>query len=146
MAELEFCLESRTEVPVGKVAELKNYPPAELKRIATNIHQVRKRLAEVVTRSIQEPGTVSELLQELEIKLFSNDHEWRDIIEALNRQPATFDEYKRIALMKYMEYLSSRLNILKRSYMDKTRHGHPQALRNGKKQPADRESVDPNRH
>lgn len=119
LAEFEFALSSRTEFPVRKVAHLVERPAEELEHVATQIRQVEKRFAEVLTQSLQRPGTIGALLREIEVKLFSQDHDWREIVQALNRRGPEFDDYRKIALVKYMQYLGSRQDVLRSIYMEK---------------------------
>ena len=121
--DFEFCLESRTDFPVRKVDELMPWSAAELRRTAIQIRQVEKRFAEVLQRAIDTPDAVSDLLHSLDIKLFSQDHCWRDIVDALNQLSPKFDAYKKLAIVKYMQYLASRQNIVKSIYLEKTSPG-----------------------
>ena len=119
LPEFEFALSSRTEFPVRKVAQLIERAPEELEQVAHQIRQVEKRFADVLARSIQEPGIIGELMRDIEIKLFSQDHDWRDIVEALHYKSPHYDEYRKIALVKYMQYLGSRQDVLRSIYLDK---------------------------
>ena len=125
LEEFEFALASRTEFPVGKVADLMERPPEALRRVAGHIRQVEKRFAQVLAESLDEPALVGELLREVEVKLFSQDHGWRGIIEALNLLGPEHDDYKRLALIKYMQYLGSRQEVLRSIYADKVQGGEP---------------------
>ena len=84
--------------------------------------QVEKRFAQVLTQSIQESGLVGELMREVEIKLFSQDHGWRDLIENLNQCGPEHDAYKRLALVKYMQYLTARQEVVKTLYANRQLH------------------------
>ena len=57
------------------------------------------------------------------IRFFSLDHEWRLIVAALNKQTAEFGDYKKMALVKYLQYLGSRQDVLKSIYVDKLDRG-----------------------
>ena len=111
-AEFEFALSSRTEFPVRKLATLMTRSAADLQIMASNIRQVEKRFAEVLAQSLHQPGLISDLWRNIEIKLFSQDHQWRDIAEALNHLSPAFDVYRRIALVKYLQYLGCRQDVL----------------------------------
>jgi len=114
--DFEFCLASRTEVPAAKIAELVRMTPDALRREASKIREVEKRFVEVIAKSIEETGSIGYLLADMDLKLFSQDHAWRSIIAALARQPREFDEFKKIALVKYVQYLASRQDVLKSLY------------------------------
>ena len=120
LTDFEFSLSSRTEVPASKVAQLVGLPPDELEREAHRIRQVERHFVDVLARSLQGPGSIGGLLRELDPKLFSQDHEWRAIVAGVNKQDEGFDDFKKLALIKYMQYLSSRQEVLKSLYSNKT--------------------------
>ena len=91
----------------------------ELKRLATNIRQVEKRFADVLAESLEDPGSISWLLRQLDAKLFSQDHGWRDLMTALTRVEGDYDDFKSLALVKYMQYLGSRQDVLRSIYLEK---------------------------
>ena len=72
-------------------------------------------------KSALAPHFIGEFFSDIRIKLFSQDHEWRDIMDGLRRLSPEYNEYKQVALVKYMQYLRSRQQILKNVFMDKTR-------------------------
>ncbi len=115
----KFSLIPRTEFPAMRVARLVDWPAEELERVATNIRQVEKRFAEAVAETVERPRIIGALLKRLDLKLFSKDHGWRDIISALNHCGPQYDEYKRIALVKYTQYLRARQQILRSLYLEK---------------------------
>lgn len=117
IADFEFALASRTEVPAGKVSELIRLGSDGLRDEAGRIRVIERHLVDVLSQSMEEPGTIGGLLRELDIKLFSHDHEWRAIIEGLLRCGARFDEYKRLALVKYVQYLAARQDVLRTLYL-----------------------------
>jgi hypothetical protein len=127
VSEFEFALSSKTGFPVAKIPDIVRRPAWELKKVATHIRHVEKRFAEVLTQSLEQPGLVGELMREVEIKLFSQDHGWRDLVEALNQKGSEHDQYKRLALVKYMQYLGSRQDVLRSIYLDKMRGDHGEA-------------------
>lgn len=118
--DLEFALASRTEVPAGKIAELVRCTAEQLRGEASSLRQIEHHFVEVLARSIQEPGSIGYLLREMDMKFFSQDHEWRAIMQALGRQDRSFDEHKQLALVKYTQYLASRQDVLKGIYSHKS--------------------------
>ncbi|RKZ38065.1 MAG: hypothetical protein DRQ37_00220 [Gammaproteobacteria bacterium] len=119
LTDFEFSLASRTEVPAHKIADLIPLSTEELRQEATNIRRVEKEFVSVLSKSLEEPGSIGRLMRELELQYFSQDHQWRSIIGALNRQDEQCDEFKKIALVKYMQYLNSRQDVLKSIYSSK---------------------------
>jgi len=121
--DFEFALASRTEVPAGKIAELVRCTTEQLRTEASSVRQIERHFVEVLARSIQEPGSIGYLLREMDMKFFSQDHEWRAIMQALARQDRSFDEFKQLALVKYTQYLASRQDVLKGIYTHKSAPG-----------------------
>ena len=123
LTDFEFGLSSRTEVPASKVAALVKLTVGELRHEAIKIREVEKRFVKILSRSLQDPEGISRFMQELGHKVFSLDHEWRLIIAALNQQSPVFSEFKKLALIKYLQYLGSRQDVLKSIYADKLDRG-----------------------
>ena len=120
LAEFEFSLAGRTEFPVNRIGELLALAPVEIKRLATNIRQVEKRFADVLAEALDEPGAIGYLLRQMDLKLFSQDHGWRELVQALNTvEGSGYDDFKKIALVKYMQYLGSRQEVLRTIYLEK---------------------------
>lgn len=116
VTEFEFALGGRTNVPATKLADLIMLTPDELKRQAKSIKAVEKRFVDILSRSIEQPGEIGKLVREVDVQVFSNDYEWRNIFKALNQQDEDGDELRRVAIVKYMQYLRSRQDVIKQTY------------------------------
>ena len=86
LAEFEFALGGRTNVPASKLTNLIMLAPDALKRKAKSIKSVEKRFVDILSRSIEQPGEIGKLVREVDMQVFSNDYEWRNIFKALNHQ------------------------------------------------------------
>lgn len=122
-SDFEFALASRTEVPAAKISDFVRFNPQQLLDEASSVRQVERHFVETLSRSIQEPGSIGYLLREMDMKMFSQDHEWRTIMQGLTRQERRFNDYKQLALVKYMQYLASRQDVLKGIYTHKVTSG-----------------------
>jgi hypothetical protein len=122
-AEFEFGLASRIEFPVRKAARLVERSVDDLKGMAIKLRAVEKRFAAVFARCLEQPDRIGELLGELESGLLSQDHDWRDIVQALCEHGPEYDDFKNIALVKYMQYLASRQAVLRSIYLEKIQGG-----------------------
>ncbi|MFT5448415.1 MAG: hypothetical protein ACI9DC_003599, partial [Gammaproteobacteria bacterium] len=122
--DFEFALASRTEVPATKISELVRFDTQQLLDEASSVRQVERHFVEVLSRSIQEPGSIGYLLREMDTQMFSQDHEWRSVMQALARAEQRFNDYKQLALVKYMQYLASRQDVLKGIYTHKLASGN----------------------
>lgn len=117
---LEFVLSSRIQFPVKRLMEAMRHSPRRLELASASIRASERRLSEMLTCSLQRPELLGEQLRELELILFSKDHSWRDIMESLLRLGPEFDEYKRVAVIKYLQYLRSRQRALKGIFLEVT--------------------------
>lgn len=122
-AEFEFGLASRIEFPVRKAARLVERDAEDLKGMAIKLRAVEKRFAAVFARCLEQPERIGELLADLESGLLSRDHDWRDIVQALCLHGHEYDDFKNIALVKYMQYLASRQAVLRSIYLEKVQGG-----------------------
>jgi len=120
-AEVEFALSGRTDVPAKKIAEIVGMTLHELRKEATAIKKVEQQFVEVLSKSIEEPGTIAECLRAMDVHVFSQDHHWRDIMRSLNEKDKSYNELRSIALVKYMQYLRSRQDVIKQTYKIKKR-------------------------
>ncbi len=113
LAEFDFALASRTEVPTPKITSLVRLSDEALKDEARAIKKVEMHFVDLVTANMEDPAALGHDLRGLDIKLFSQDHRWRSIMSALREQESDYDDYKKLALVKYMQYLSARQEIVK---------------------------------
>lgn len=122
IADFEFALGGRTAVPSGKIQRLVQCSMQELRAEARTIKEVEKRFVDILSRSIEDPKSINRSLRELDPLIFSQDHAWREIINGLNELGDEFDAYRRVALVKYMQYLAARQDIIKHLYSEKKRY------------------------
>ena len=117
--DFEFCLSGRTSVPSKKITELVKLSTSKLKNEAITIKDIEKRFVAILSHSIEEPDSINQALRELDTTIFSQDHSWRSIIAALNEGGDELNPFRRVALVKYMQYLASRQEIVKYLYSEK---------------------------
>ncbi len=117
--DFEFSLTGRTSVPSKKITEMVKLPAKKLKSEAVTIKDIEKKFVNILSRSIENPNSINQALRELDPSIFSQDHNWRSIIGALNEGGDDLNPFRRIALVKYMQYLSSRQEIIKYLYSEK---------------------------
>ncbi len=122
LADFEFSLNGRTNVPSSKLADLAKKSPQELKQEAKSIKAVEKRFVEFLSRDMEDSTNVSTLLHGLDVHIFSQDHGWRDIMISLSDKNEDYNELKKLALVKYMQYLTSRQELIKLTYSNLKQH------------------------
>ncbi len=127
--DLKFALDAKTQLPVWKYDELRALPLDVLEKQAVDIRNVEGRLLHVLDASFTEPLSIDYQLREIDNRIFSEDHAWREFMEALNKQDSKYSDYKRVALVKYLQYLVSRQELIKRVYWSQYRQtrGEPVA-------------------
>ena len=123
VADFEFSMAGRIAVPSKKITEMVKFSLDQLKKEAKTIKEIEKKFVAILSRSIEEPGSINRAMRELDPLIFSQDHGWRDIIGALNDNDEEFNPFRRIALVKYMQYLSSRQEIIKYLYSERKKFG-----------------------
>jgi hypothetical protein len=119
VADLDFSLAGRTAVPSSKITDMVKFSTDQLKKEARTIKDIEKKFVAILSSSIENPGSINRAIRELDPLIFSQDHGWREIVSALNSGGDELNEFRRIALAKYMQYLSSRQEIIKYLYNDK---------------------------
>ncbi len=113
LADFEFALASRTEVPAAKITRLVRLSDEALQEEARGIGKAEKYFVDLVADGMQDETALGRAFQALDIKLFSQDHQWRSIMSSLSGQQPGYDDFKRTALAKYMQYLAARQQIVK---------------------------------
>jgi hypothetical protein len=121
LAEVEFALAGRTDVPAKKIAEMVGLTLHELRKEAKAIKTVEQQFVDVLSRSIEDPSRITQYLRSLDVHVFSQDHHWRDIMRSLDAKDKSYDDVRRVALVKYMQYLRSRQDVIKQTYKVKKR-------------------------
>jgi len=119
VADFEFSMNGRTSVPSKKITDLVKQPQQKLRKEASTIKEVEKRFVAILSRSIENPESINQALRELDINIFSQDHNWRNIIAAINKGGDELNPYRKVALVKYMQYLASRQDIIKYLYSER---------------------------
>ena len=119
VADFDFCVAGRIAVPSKKITDLVKFSTEQLKKEARTIKDIEKRFVNILSESIEDNASINRSMRELDPLIFSQDHSWREIIAALNNGGEELNEFRRIALAKYMQYLSSRQEIIKYLYNEK---------------------------
>ncbi len=119
--DFEFAVAGRISVPSKKITDMVKFSPDQLQKEARTIKEIEKKFVAILSKSIEDTNSINRAIRELDPLIFSQDHNWRDIISALNEGEDEFNAFRRVALVKYMQYLSSRQEIIKYLYSEKKR-------------------------
>lgn len=107
VSDIAFCLEGRTSISSNKLAELFTLSAEELATQAEKIAGLNKSMFKILNSVVDDPENVDRSMRELDSQMFSQDQNWRDIIQALNKEQGDIDAIRVTAIMKYMKYLTS---------------------------------------
>lgn len=121
--DFEFALNGRTCLPAPKIAALSRLDDNELLREAEAIRAVEQRFSQALSGTLEDITSVGPFLKAMEPTIISQDNNWRSIITALNGVDRAPQTYKKIALVKYMQYLTSRQEIVKSLYANRQPRG-----------------------
>jgi hypothetical protein len=119
ISDFDFCMTGRTSVPSKKIIEMVKFTTDQLKNEARTIKEIEKRFVSILSKSIEDTDSINRAMRELDPLIFSQDHSWRQIIAALNAGGEELNTFRRLAMVKYMQYLSSRQEIIKYLYSEK---------------------------
>jgi len=128
--DFEFALSGRTSLPSSKITALARLGDDELLREAEAIRRVEQRFADALSGSLEDITSVGPFLMGIDPSLISHDHSWRSIIGALNETEKPCEAYKKVALVKYMQYLTSRQEVVKNLYVNRQQGIQSRAERN----------------
>ena len=117
--DFEFALNGRTCLPAAKIAALSRLDDDELLREAEATHAVEQRFAQTLSDTVDDVVSVGPFLEAMGSSSISQDNSWRSIINALNGVDRICETYKKIALVKYMQYLTSRQEVVKSLYANR---------------------------
>ena len=115
----EFALGGRTNLPVSKIAALSRLGDDELLREAEAIRSVEQRFVDALSGTLEDITNVGPLLRSMEQSIISHDNGWRSIMSALNACEQPCEPYKKVALVKYLQYLASRQEVVKHLYANR---------------------------
>ncbi len=119
--EFEFALNGRTSIPAKKISDIVHLSVEQLNDESITIKNVESYFVSMVADYMQDPQSIDETLRETESLVFSQDHNWRDIFAALNNANSSLVEFKHLAIIKYLQYLSARQDLIHYLYSEKTK-------------------------
>ena len=105
-------LATRTAVPPDKISFLLRRPADALKKELGGIRCVERRFAAALEHQSEDFGFIGAFLEDLAPGMISKDHDWRDIFGELTMLPDEFEDFKRVALVSYLQYLRHRIETI----------------------------------
>lgn len=108
--ELEYALSGKTAVSSGRVAALGRLDDPALARESDGYQLMEQR----IVGALSQPGNgIDPFLVQLDLEEISEDHDWRAIFAALRTLDGPGESYKKTALLKYVEYLTSGQEVVR---------------------------------
>lgn len=108
--ELEYALSGKTALSSNQVAALGDLDDTVLGRQLDAYQLMEQRIVSALSR----PGNgVDAFLDQINLEDISDDHDWRAIFAALRALDGTGERYKKSALLKYVEYLTSGQEVIR---------------------------------
>lgn len=107
VTDVAFCLEGRTSISSAKLAELFALSAEELETQAEKLAGLNKTMFKILNTVVDEPENIDRSMRELDTQMFSQDQNWRDIIQSLNKGQGEIDAIRVTVIMKYMKYLTA---------------------------------------
>ena len=121
LADFKFCLAGRSSVPSQKIIKIFKFSTNELKKEARTIKRIEKHFVSILSKYIEDIDSINRDLRELDPQIFSQDNDWRLIINSLREGGEELNPFRRVALVKYIQYLSSRQEIIKYLFSEKNK-------------------------
>ena len=110
--EFEFALAGRVALPSSRIKTLMAAQTDSLKKEAIGIKQMEQKFTKAVSNAMEDENAIGEFFKELDISAISQDNDWRAVINALYGLDSNSNEFRKVGLVKYSQYLSSRHDVV----------------------------------
>ena len=108
LEDFTFALAGRAGVPGTRIGSLVEMDILSLRREAEAIRHVEQLFNDALDGTLHDVTRISPFLKEIDLNLISQDHDWRAIVTSLNSTTESQESFKKIALVKYVQYLAAR--------------------------------------
>jgi tRNA(Phe) wybutosine-synthesizing methylase Tyw3 len=105
--DISFSMEGRTAVSSAKLSELFKLSTDQLEEQTRKIGETKKSLLSILSDVAKDPDSIDRSIRELDPLIFSQDRDWRHIIQVLNEGDKEFNPIRTTVLTKYVKYLYS---------------------------------------
>lgn len=114
--DFSFAVESRTSIPCARFDDLQTLTAEQLWTEARSIKSTERMLVNILEEALCRGSDCGTGIENLGVDVFSEDHSWRRLMRALLKLGPAYEGYKRVALIKYMQYLGARQEIIRAVY------------------------------
>lgn len=119
--EFEAALRPRTQVTADTLRRLGRLPDDDLKLELRDTTAVHKRLLTSLLRTFETGEPVLLIWREMDLGRIVDEQQWQMLIFALGDEEHVADAYRRVAIVKYLEYLNARREALGQVMRDRRR-------------------------
>jgi hypothetical protein len=112
LQSFEAALRRRSDRADEAMAEVLSIDVKEVRHAAASVTRILQRLAGAIVDATDDPSSVNDFLRELDLKLISRDHDWRGIFAEIAGKGEDYEPHKRVLIVKYLQYLSTRKRLL----------------------------------
>jgi hypothetical protein len=110
--EFEAALRPRTQVTADTLRKLARLDDDNLKLELRETGAVHKRLLTSLLRTFETGEDVLFIWREIDLGRIYDEQQWQMLIFALGDEESVADAYRRVAIVKYLEYLNARREAL----------------------------------
>ena len=102
-----FSLEGRQDVPIEKVMHYLDATYEDLKQEKSTSETVRFFIQEKLLES-----DLMDIVKSMNMRLFSNDHQWRAIFQAFKSKDQSYTKHCRVALSVYLKFVENKMQLV----------------------------------
>ena len=117
--DFAFALAGRAGLPGTRIVSLIEMNTVSLRREGKAIRRVEQTFDDALNGLLQDVTRIGPFLKGIDLSLISHDHDWRAIIIALNSMSEPQEGFKKVALVKYVQYLAARRQAITAIYSDR---------------------------
>ena len=124
--DFAFALAGRAGVPGTRISSLVEMNVLSLRREAEAIRHVEQIFNDALNGTLHDVTRISPFLKEIDLNLISQDHDWREIVRSLNSTTEPQESFKKVALVKYVQYLAARRQAVTAIYSIRRDQSQPE--------------------
>ncbi len=127
-AEFETWLRPRVDISTDDTRRFTRRSEREVMRELHTAERAYRNALELLLRSVEFSEPLGRLWQRLDISLTPEDHDWSSILFALGETRHVPERYRRVGLVKYVQYLGARRDVLGKVLRELQRAKEPEAV------------------
>lgn len=135
--EFDADLAKRLDVPPSSISRFEQMDDRRLKYEHDQAVAVHKRLLNHLVKVNENASTVVDLWREIDLSKIAEDHQWALIFFALNDESSVPEDFRRLAVARYLQYLNARRDILQAVLRKRRKQLQHQTLSTGQFEPGE---------